>query len=243
MKVVIPMAGRGSRFKNQGLDVPKPLIEVADGKSIFMWALESIRGVDYSQLIFIILREHDEQFQLKTLLRAAFGADVVIVALDEVTEGQLSTVLTARQWIDTEEDVLVISSDTYVVSTIGDDIRARKPDCAGIISVASMPGEQWSFARTDQDGRVVEVAEKVRISEHASTGMYYFSNGQQLVSTADEMIRNNERTRGEFYVMPVYQKYIEQGWRVETSEAVAMWDMGNPAALAAFRTELINNKQ
>ncbi|MBX3083446.1 MAG: glycosyltransferase family 2 protein [Anaerolineae bacterium] len=243
MKVVIPMAGRGSRFANQGLTVPKPLIEVADGKSIFLWALESIRAVTYSQLIFIILREHDEQFQLQAMLRSTFGADIGVVVLDDVTEGQLCTVVTAREWIDTDEDVLVISSDTYVVSSIGEDIRNRKPDCTGIISVASMPGEQWSFARTDPSGRVVEVTEKVRISDHASTGMYYFSNGHQLVTIADAMIRNNERTRGEFYVMPVYQKYIERGWRVEISQATEMWDMGNPAALAAFRAQLIAKNQ
>ena len=104
-----------------------------------------------------------------------------------------------------------------------------------------MPGDRWSFARTDESGRVVEVTEKVRISEHASTGIYYFANGHQLVAIADEMIAHNERTRGEFYVMPVYQKYFERGWRVEISEASAMWDMGTPEALETFRSHLLVN--
>ena len=74
------------------------------------------------------------------------------------------------------------------------------------------PGDRWSFARTDASGRVVEVAEKRRISELASTGLYYFSHADELVATAREMFANGETTRGEYYVMPVYQKYIARGW-------------------------------
>ncbi len=133
------------------------------------------------------------------------------------------------------------SSDTYVVSNLGQDIAERQPDSRGIISVTDMPGDNWSFARIDKTGQVVEVAEKVRISDYASTGLYYFTSGREFVEAADEMIRNVERTQGEYYVMSVYEKYIQRRWRVEISPATEMWDMGTPEALAQFESHLAPN--
>lgn len=235
MNIIVPMAGRGSRFADAGVTTPKPLIDI-QGEPMLRWALKSITGIDYARLIFITLQEHDAEYGVVKWLQDTFSADVI--ALPDVTEGQLCTVLAARDAINRDEDVLIISSDTYVVSDLGRHIADRDPECAGIISVANMPGDRWSFARTDEAGRVVEVAEKVRISDHASTGMYYFTNGCQFVEVAEDMIRREEKTRGEYYVIPVYQKYIARGWLVTISEVNKMWDMGTPDALAAFKAYL-----
>lgn len=231
MKLIVPMAGQGLRFLNAGVKVPKPLVDVM-GQSMLNWAMKSIQGMIPSQTIFIILKEHDREYGLANSLRAQYPGATVIT-LDEVTEGQLATVLTAKSHFDAE-DILVANCDTYIVSNLAEDIRTRADDCTGIISVANMPGDRWSFARTDEMGRVVEVTEKVRISDHASTGLYYFSNGEQFVSVAEEIIANREKTKGEYYVIMVYQKYIERGWKVTISQASEMWDMGTPEALAKF---------
>lgn len=237
MRVVVPMAGRGSRFAEQGIETPKPLVRVA-GRPMVAWALESLGGIEYSEIVFVALREHEEQFGVSDLLRRLGISRVRVVLLEDVTDGQLCSVLAAREHINRDEDVLIASSDTYVESELGREIAARRPDCRGIISVADMPGNRWSFARTDEQGVVVEVTEKVRISGHASTGLYYFANGREFVAIADDMIRNEERTRGEYYVIPTYQKYIDRGWRVEVSVAARMWDMGTPEALALFEAHL-----
>lgn len=237
MKVVVPMAGRGSRFAAQGLNMPKPLIEV-NGRPMVAWALDSLINVDYSHLIFVALQEHETAYRVTQILKNLFGRQTEVILIPDVTEGQLCTVLAAKEWINTDEDVLVTSSDTYCVSPLGHDIACHLPECRGIISVANLPGERWSFARIDHHGRVVEVAEKIRISDHASTGLYYFSNGREFVSIAEEMISKQEKTRGEYYVIPVYQKYIERGWRVEISIADEMWDMGTPDALELFKQKL-----
>lgn len=239
MNVVVAMAGRGSRFSMQGITTPKPFIPIMN-RPMVAYALDSLKGVSYSKIIFIILAEHEEMFNMTRLLKSlSISVPVDVILLDEVTEGQLCTVLAARELINTDEDLLIASSDTYVVSDLGQDIASRGSDCKGIISVADMPGERWSFAKVDESGKVVEVAEKVRISNHASTGLYYFSNGKEFVAIADEMIQNQEKTRGEYYVIPVYQKYIARGWRVDISIAYEMWDMGTPEALTNFENHLM----
>lgn len=237
MKVIVPMAGRGSRFADRGFETPKPLLPVA-GKPMVYRALKSLEGMDYRQIVFIALREHEARWGVTGLLRGIAGPQAQVILLPDVTEGQLCTVLAARDYLSDGEDFLVASSDTLIVSDLGEAVRRRAHDCRGIISVANMPGDRWSFARVDNTGRVIEVAEKVRISDHASTGLYYFADGREFLQVADEMIRNGERTRGEYYVIPVYGKYLQRGWRVETNQAREMWDMGTPEAKERFERHL-----
>lgn len=234
MIVVMPMAGRGSRFNGSEYQSPKPLINVF-GKPMFIHALESIKGINYSKLIIITLKEHQEKFNVSELLEVHGVENAELVIIDQVTEGQLCTVLAARHFFDQlTEDILIVSSDTLIVSEIGKDISQKDANCEGIISVKNMLGDNWSFAKTDSDGNVIEVAEKVRISNNASTGIYYFSNAKQFCEIADHIITSNERTKGEFYVIPVYQKIIQKGGKVKTSQAQEMWDMGTPDALKIF---------
>ena len=241
MIVVMPMAGRGSRFAGHSLERPKPLIPVA-GKPMFAWALRSLEGIPYSRIVFVVLAEQEARFGVTGLVRRYAGDRAEVVLLDEVTEGQLCSVLAARHYFDHDEGVLIASSDTYVRSNLGRDLARCGPEWHGLISVADLPGDRWSFARTNESGAVVEVAEKVRISDHASTGLYYFAHAGRFVETADAMIANQEKTRGEYYVIPVYQKYIDQGLRVGLSIAQAMWDMGTPEALAAFECHLAESR-
>ena len=237
MKVVVPMAGRGSRLATTAGTVPKPLIQVM-GRPMVSWALRSIENVLFSQIIFIALKEHDEKFQVKKVLSSAMERPFELLLLDGITEGQLCTVLKGKSHINTDEDLLIISSDTYVISDIGKHIAQRGRDCSGLISVASLPGNQWSFAQTDEKGNVIRVAEKERISDFASTGLYYFSNGRIFVERAEEVISRGERTKNEFYVIPLYQKYIDRGEVIGISQAKQMFDMGNPEALNASETFL-----
>jgi UDP-N-acetylglucosamine diphosphorylase / glucose-1-phosphate thymidylyltransferase / UDP-N-acetylgalactosamine diphosphorylase / glucosamine-1-phosphate N-acetyltransferase / galactosamine-1-phosphate N-acetyltransferase len=239
MIVVVPMAGRGARFSGY-TETPKPLITILD-RPMVAWALESLADICFSRIVFIALREHEKNYCVTELLKSLKGDLTEVVLLNEVTEGQLCTVLAARKWISPDEDLLIASADTLVVSDLAYDISHRSSNCHGLISVADLPGDRWSFARTDDSGNVLEVAEKVRISNNASTGLYYFSSGQEFLETADNMILKKEKTRGEYYVIPVYQKYLQQGLEVRISQATEVWDMGNPEAMNEFQQHLKRN--
>ena len=233
MKLILPMAGRGSRFAGSGYERPKPLILV-NGVPMFIRSLDSIKGVAYSDLIIIALAEHEEAFGISQYIKEFNLPNTKLITLPDVTKGQLCTVMEAKELIDTEEDMLILSSDTIVFSNLGKEIESKKKECKGLISVAEMPGDRWSFAAIDDTGRVTQVAEKQRISPYASTGLYYFSNGKEFVQLSEQMIAHNETTKGEFYVIPVYQKLIDKGDYVGISVAKAMWDLGTPDALGEY---------
>lgn len=239
MIAVFPMAGRGSRFADRGFEVPKPLIEVG-GKPMFAWALQSLEGLPISKLIVVALQEHEKQFGLSALFRqhCPITMPLEFVFLPDVTEGQLCTVLEASEYFVENESLIIAASDSLVIGHLADDIARYSGKTAGLISVADLPGDRWSFARTDITGKVVEVAEKVRISDHASTGIYFFNHCGQFLDFAQQILQKQEKTKGEYYVIPVYQKMIEAGLWIGLSQASEMWDMGTPEAKATFEKHL-----
>ncbi len=182
MNIVMPMAGRGSRFAEIGIEVPKPLIDVR-GRPMYAWATESLPLELARRVIFICLDEHLQQRDLEDDIRQRYARwQPEIIPLREVTEGQACTVLKAKAWIDNDEPLLIYNADTYCRTSLSKRLPRLSPDVAGLLGVFHAAGDKWSFARTDDRGRVLEVAEKRRISEWASTGLYYFSRGRDFVA-------------------------------------------------------------
>ena len=235
MLLVIPMAGRGSRYANVGYQTPKPLIEV-NGKPMLYHAFQSVKNVPYRKVVFIALREHEEQYGVRKMIEEQLTPHFELILLDEVTEGQLCTVLKAAHLFTPNEGLLIAASDSYIESDLASELSQNDTD--GLISVCNLPGEQWSFAKVDANAQVIEVAEKTRISDFASTGIYYFKEAKKFEQLAEELITNKETTKGEYYIMPVYNKMIELGATIKLSHAKAMWDMGTPEAKLKFEQHL-----
>ena len=233
MNIVIPMAGRGSRFADAGFALPKPLIDVR-GRPMYAWAVDSLPLSLATRVIFICLEEHVRDTVLAADIRARYARlSPVIVSLSAVTAGQACSVLEAREWIDSDQPLVIYNADTYCVTDLEARLRgSEKVD--GLIGVFQAPGDKWSFARTDASGRVVETAEKRRISEWATTGLYHFTRGRDFVRHADAMIAAGERERGEFYVAPVYNRLIAAGGDVRLDIAKQVWVLGTPEDLQYF---------
>jgi NDP-sugar pyrophosphorylase family protein len=234
VNIVIPMAGRGSRFTDAGYTLPKPLIEVA-GRPMYSWAVESLPLDLASRLVFICLAEHLEQYPLASDITARYGQwDPAVIGLNGVTDGQLCTVLEARDALDQDEGLVVFNADTYCKTDLRRTLQELPEGVAGVIGVFRADGDHWSFARVDDEGRVVETAEKRRISDWATTGLYHFTSTREFLRNADAMIARDDRTRGEFYVAPLYNSLIDAGADIRIDIADEVWVLGTPPELAAF---------
>src|SRR5262249_30990513 len=152
-------------------------------------------------------------------------------------EGQACTVLCARALIDSDEPLIIYNADTYCRTSLSQRLQGLEASVDGLISVFRAPGDKWSFARADERGRVVETAEKRRISDWATTGLYHFTRGRDFVRHADAMIENNDRTGGEFYVAPVYNRMIAAGSDIRIDVAEEVWVLGTPEDLDRFERE------
>lgn len=238
MNVVIPMAGRGSRLS--ALGAPKPLVEVA-GKPLLAWSTRWLSTLPQARVTVIALEEHERDFGLVATVAAHMpGAECVLIP--EVTQGQLCTVLCAADRLDPEAPLLIAPCDTMIEGPLPIPVSLGgtcNGDVRGIVSVASMPGDRWSFAECDAEWNVSRVTEKVRISEWASTGLYYFAHTGRFIEDARKMVEGDERVKGEFYVMPLYGRMLARGERIKAVRVQAMHDLGTPEALAAFERTVL----
>lgn len=234
MNIVVPMAGRGSRLAGHDSGLPKPMIEVG-GRPLWAWAVSCLPVTAATRIVFVCLREHVDRFGLEQAMRDALpGLPVRIVALDHVTDGQLRTVVAAQDELDLDDSLLVYNADTWFAH---DDVRflldAATHD--GLLGVARKPGDRWSFARLGDDGLVVEVAEKTRISDLACTGLYHFRDTRRFLTDAAAMFAAERTTKGEYFVAPLYEEMIARGDRVGVVEAERFLPIGTPEELATFR--------
>jgi len=238
VNIVIPMAGKGQRFSEAGFAEPKPLID-ANGVPMYARAVESLPISLASRLIFICLREHLESHRLEADIQDRYAEfDPIVLPLDGVTEGQACTVLKARQFIDSAEPLLIYNADTVCRTDLDQTLPLLAPEVEGLIGVFQAEGDRWSFARVEgESDRVVETAEKVRISDWATTGLYYFRRGADFVRHADGMVSEDDRTRGEFYVIPVYNRMIAEGADVRIDRAHDVSCLGTPEELSEFNRQ------
>lgn len=231
------MAGRGSRFADAGYAFPKPLIDVR-GKTMIEVVVDNLRPVSEHRFIFICQREHYQKYDLYNILKNATGGNFEVIQISGVTEGAACTALLASQYINNDDELLIANSDQYIDTDINDFLeKARaKSWWDGYIMTFSASHPKWSYARTDREGRVVEVAEKRVISPHATVGIYYYKQGNKFVKGAQDMIQKNIRHNNEFYVCPVYNELILHDGRIGIYEIAQahMHGLGTPEDLNNF---------
>ena len=214
MNIVIPMAGLGSRFAQEGYDKPKPFIDVS-GIPMIMRVLDNLK-IENAKYYLIARKDHlDKEPKLVSEIENKYNA--VFIPIDKLTEGTVCTVLYARRFIYNNEPLLIANSDQLVDININDfinDCISRNLDGSILSFVDDEMNPKWSFAKLDQNGLVSEVREKVAISKFATVGIYYFSSGRSFVEGAIDMIINNDRVNNEFYTCPVYNYLIYEKLRI-----------------------------
>src|SRR5262245_54033601 len=163
LNIVIPMAGRGSRFSQVGYDVPKPFIPI-HGRSMIEWVIDNLRPARPHRFVFLCLAEHLDQFDVVDRLAAlAPGSEVVVV--DRVTEGAACTVLLAAHLIDSAAPLMIANSDQWIDTSIDAYLEAGDGSADdGLIMTMWADHPKWSYVRLDDTGRAVEVVEKQVVS-------------------------------------------------------------------------------
>ena len=231
LNVLIPMAGAGSRFQQAGYTFPKPLIEVK-GKPMIQVVVENLNIK--ANFIYVVQKEHREKYNLDTLLNL-ITPGCKIVQTEGITEGAACTALLAKEFIDSNNPLFFANSDQFCEWDSNEFLYKMNETNAdgGIVSFrATHP--KWSFAKVDEQGLVTEVAEKNPISDIATVGYYYWKHGSDFVKYSEQMIKNDVRVNGEFYVCPVFNEAIADGKEIRTFDIPKMWGLGTPEDLKEY---------
>ena len=233
LNVLIPMAGAGNRFQQAGYTFPKPLIDVG-GKPMIQLVVENL-NID-ANYIYVVQKSHKEKYNLDTLLNL-ITPKCKIVEVDGVTEGAACTALLAKEYIDNGEPLFFANSDQFVEWDSNEFFyKMNETDSDGGIVTFTSTHPKWSFAKVDDRGLVVEVAEKNPISDTATVGFYYWKRGSDFVKYAEEMIDKDIRVNNEFYIAPIFNQAIEdeKEIRIFPLKDGSMNGLGTPEDLKYF---------
>jgi beta-phosphoglucomutase-like phosphatase (HAD superfamily)/dTDP-glucose pyrophosphorylase len=238
LNILIPMAGMGSRFSNTGNLTPKPLIDV-NGIPMIQAVVNNLSiNANY---IYVVQQEHYNKYNLEYLLNA-ITPNCNIIKIDGLTDGAARTCLMAEYHINNENPLLIVNSDQILKWSSSDffyDLYTKNADGGIVTFKASDP--KWSYAKTNNNSLVLEVAEKNPISNDATAGIYYWKYGKDFIKYAKQMIKNNIRTNEEFYVCPVFNEAIKDNKSIYTFLVENMWGIGTPEDLSFYLANVVDN--
>lgn len=224
--LLLPIAGNGQRFSDKGYELPKPLIPT-NGKTILERSLESVE-LDNCNLIFVVRQDHIDDFFIDEVIAEKYPNSSFVVA-EKLTDGALSTCLLAKDLINNDSPLIIFTPDCYFEPQIKPDKISTKYD--GLVCVFNSESSAHSFVKLNDDGLVIQTAEKEVISNLAIGGLYYFKEGSSFVKYAEHMIENNMRTKGEFYIAPVFNMLIDKGYSVGIDKNTRHDILGTPEDL------------
>lgn len=239
--IVITMGGLGSRFRKAGYTVPKYMIE-AKGRTLFEWSLISLEGYRDRADKYIFIAMKDETNDVEGFIMdkcSELGIrEPKVILLDYLTDGQATTALLAGKYWDREHALLIYNIDTYVEAG---EMNSEELKGDGFIPCFRAEGDHWSFVRLDDEGRVAEIKEKKRISDHCTLGAYYFKTCGLYEDLYNEYYRDSERelVNGEKYVAPLYDHLLSKGGEIYISDISPdkVHVLGTPEELNVFLSQ------
>lgn len=242
LHLILPMAGRGSRFFKDGFVQPKPLIEL-QGKPFFYWATRSIeKFVDCADLTFVILAEHVRDFDLQNRVLAEFS-NARFVVLDAVTEGAAITCLKGCEDLPDGEPLLFNDCDHLFWCRSFEQFCtegnfAQGP--AGALLTFASDSPAYSYLQYGADGNVQRTVEKQVVSHDAICGAYYFRDKATFADACAQYLKACEYQ--EYFVSGVYNVLAQQGQAVRGFATDLHLPFGTPEeyARAAAQPEIFD---
>lgn len=225
--IVIPMAGRSSRFFRAGFTQPKYQLPLW-GRPMFDWVLIGFqRYFESEHFRFITLNEHDNERFISDRCKALGIRSFDIIVLEEITSGQAETVFNGIADL-TDESLFIFNADSFHKDfTIPD--YAESADAG--LDVFFGEGTHWSFIEPGESSTVVRTTEKQRISEYCSDGLYYFRTAEIFRDAYSGGSNEVMKSTGETYIAPLYNPLIESGrtvmYRLVSSDS--LFFCGTPA--------------
>ena len=229
--LVMPMAGRGSRFSRHGFAMPKPLVPLA-GKPFYVWAVESVASkVKVRDMVFVVLREHVEAFGIDRDILDRYPAARLVV-IDDVTSGAAETASIGIDALDSARPLAINDCDHAFDATGLDATVARLAtgeNAAALLGFGSS-NAGFSYVKFDAAGAVVGTIEKSVVSPYAIAGCYLFGTPEMFRMYYDQYRR--ECQYPELFVSGLYNTLIDAGRTVGFHELRRHVPFGTPEELA-----------
>jgi glucose-1-phosphate thymidylyltransferase len=237
MKVVIPVAGAGTRLRPHTYTQPKPLMPVA-GKPIIRFIVDKLVEVGMTDFVFVIGYLGDK---VRDFVERTYPDLQTEFVYQEHREGSAHAIWTAREAIEDEEEIFIAFGDTIFDVDLKQMLDCQY-SCIGIKKVDDP--REFGVAEIDGKGFATRMVEKPRIpkSNMAIVGLYKVKEVSALLKVIDAMIQNDQRTVGEFQLTDALQQLLEQGVRIQTLPVVNWFDCGRKEVLLETNAMLLSRR-
>lgn len=224
MKVIVPMAGRGSRLRPHTLTVPKPLVPVG-GKPIVHRLVEDIAAVCSEQIeeIGFVIGDFGAEIEAELIKVAQKLGAVGKIYYQDKPLGTAHAVLCAKEMLD--GPVVVAFADTLFRADFKID-----PNADGILWVKQIEDPSaFGVVKLDEQGVIVDFVEKPQefVSDLAMIGIYYFKQGEDLRTELEYLIDNDVIKGGEYQLPDGLRRLTEKGKKFKPGEVTEWLDCGN----------------
>ncbi len=219
MKVIIPLAGKGTRLRPHTHVTPKPMLRIA-GKPVMDYVMDDVKRLgDVEQVVYVTghLKEKVEEHA-----RRDIGLPAVFVE-QSVQDGTAGAVNLARPYVD--QPVLIIFVDTIFDADLS---IVHDTDADGIIWTKEVEDYQrFGVVVTDADGHMTKIVEKpsTPISKRANIGLYYIRNWKLLFEGIDHVL-TQPQNKGEYYLTDAFQYMIDKGAKIKVVDVAGWYDAG-----------------
>jgi glucose-1-phosphate thymidylyltransferase len=221
MKVIIPLAGKGTRLRPHTHTVPKPMLKVA-GKPVMDYVLDDVRKLgDVSEVVYITghLKETVEAHA-----RTAYADMPATFIEQKVQDGTAGAVALAESRVQ-GEPVLIIFVDTIFDADLS--IIKTCPDDGIIWTKEVEDYQRFGVVVTDAAGHMTKIVEKPKtpISKRANIGLYYIRNSALLYEGIAHTLRQ-PTNQGEYYLTDAFQYMIDHGAKLKVEDVAGWYDAG-----------------
>lgn len=240
MNILIPMAGAGSRFKKEGYEVSKPLILVNQKPMVVEATRHLPKGDKY---IYVCRRNNIEDDNIDIEIKKYYPNSQFMI-VNELTEGQASTCLLAKDEINNNEELIIGACDNGMIWDEKKFLSERNDaDCLvwtfrKNVTVVNKPeAYAWVDINEKKMAKIVSVKVPISddpISDHAVVGTFWFKKGKYFIKAAEKMITKNRRINNEFYVDESINYLIESGKKVKVFEVDKYICWGTPNDLKSY---------
>ena len=235
MKVIIPLAGKGTRLRPHTYATPKPMLPVG-GKPVMSYILDDLRELGVEEIVFVTgyLKQEIEAYIKREY--PGFRSHFVEQAVQNGTAG---AVLLAEEFID--EDILIVFVDTLFDADLT-VVRQLPEGDAGVIWAKEVEDYQrFGVIINDAEGYMKRIVEKPKdpISKLANIGLYYIRDWKLFFEGVHQTMGGPRSVGGEYYITDAFQYMIDRGARIRTIEVEGWYDAGKPETLLATNRHLL----
>ena len=225
--LILPMAGKGSRFSERGYKLPKPLLDV-NGEAMIVQAVDCLPKSKNN--VFICLDEHLKNYNLKEILIEKFDAD--IIKINETTSGQACTceIGINESNLDLNNPIMISACDNGVSYNKEKYLEIMNDETVDVIvwsfrnnQTSKLNPDMYAWLEVDSDNNIKHVSCKKFIYDdplktHAIIGTMFFRKAKYFMDGLYKNYQDDIKTNGEFYVDDVLNQNIKSGLKVKVFE-------------------------